>query len=208
MTIETMDKEAAEKLTHELQVAAKEIAAKHGIKVWRGVGGTYYPEDGEYKFRGTFRLEDADAVTFKAQAASWGLSEDDLGRQFTDREGRTFTITGLRTKNGREPDVTLDLNGESRLMHLEVVKDYLSGTDRTAEGLKAKPGDNGYLRVARPKYMDMAGVEVIAVHRETERLTVKLAGPSWDRKVKERFGDKEFDVDASLFRGQLENVNA
>jgi len=197
--IEVMDKEAADTLGNELRAAAKEVAARHGVELWGGVGVTYYPDTGEAKFRGTFRLQDADAVAFRSLAKRYGLSADDLGRKITDAKGRTFTIIGLHVKGRGDPKVVVDLDGEEKITSVEHVRDSLNGVDRTAEGLKAKPGDKGTLNIVKPKYMDGTSVEVVAVDAETELLTVRLTN-RFDKKPWERWGGEPFDVPASLFR--------
>ena len=86
--------------------ALKDLGDELGV-VFQTGNGSYDGSTGHFKLEIKTIGENGEAVnpnakTFQTYARMYGLSPDDLGRQFTSR-GKTFEITGLNTRARRFP---------------------------------------------------------------------------------------------------------
>ena len=72
-------------------------------------------------------VETKEASDFKKLASIYGLSPDDLGREFTTYDGKTFKITGLKTTRRKYP-ISATMNGKSYKFPAEQIKQHLQRT--------------------------------------------------------------------------------
>ena len=72
-------------------------------------------------------VETKEARDFKQLAEIYGLSPDDLGREFTTWDGKTFKITGLSRRRRKFP-ISATMNGKSYKFPAEQVKQHLQRT--------------------------------------------------------------------------------
>lgn len=106
--ITTIDRDTARILSEECAVALHAVASKYGLELVRKAG-TF----GARELNVKFQLRSAEvgdggvtitreSQTFKSLAPIYGLSPDDLGREFTTSNGR-YKITGLVPRRGKYP---------------------------------------------------------------------------------------------------------
>tara|TARA_B100000614_G_C14333991_1_gene405956 strand:+ start:240 stop:653 length:414 start_codon:yes stop_codon:yes gene_type:complete len=72
-------------------------------------------------------VETKEASDFKKLASLYGLSPDDLGREFTTWDGKTFKITGLKRTRRKYP-ISATMNGKSYKFPAEQIKQHLQRT--------------------------------------------------------------------------------
>ena len=121
-----MDRRRARVLGTELETVLAEFAAKNGLEV-ENKGGKFDSLSFAPKFE--FRevgVESREALDFKSEAHYYGLEPTDLGREFMSN-GKTFRITGLKTRNRTMPIIAENVvNGRSYKFRSENVKMALS----------------------------------------------------------------------------------
>jgi len=111
-------------MEHDLQPLAKElnlrIIAKGGsIGETSVIVRIEVAEEGEDGV-----ILNREAEDFKALAAVYDLSPDDLGRKFKDSTGKTFQIVGLKSRSSKYP-ILATSGGKRYKFPVETVKGYL-----------------------------------------------------------------------------------
>lgn len=127
-----VDKKTAQLISRDLEAAAKEIFAKHGLeqkKLQTGYGD-------HYSFKVTAEQVDLDesgvnlaseeARSYKLFAKSYDLPEGLLGTKFTV-SGKEYVFAGLATSRPKYPIYARDISEEKNVFFPETVKRLLVG---------------------------------------------------------------------------------
>jgi hypothetical protein len=103
-----IDKATAKALSDECALALQAVAAEHDLELVPK-GGNFGPSELNMRFqlRSTETDDDGNRITresenFKRLASTYGLSPDDLGREFGSSRGR-YKITGLVPRRPKYP---------------------------------------------------------------------------------------------------------
>jgi len=108
--------------------ALKEVADKFGVQVELGLG-RFSPQ--EFRAKVTFNaVPDGDyepkmVRDFKAFCWKWGMTKDDLGKEFTTWRGETYEIVGGRPRATKNPIVARRLDGKEFIFSAREVKHLL-----------------------------------------------------------------------------------
>ena len=103
MTIKTIDKAAATRISDEIFVALADLPEKLGVDIRPG-GGSY--SDGNLTLKiiiatrngdGTVNTPEADS--FRQYAHQIGLEPEDLGREFTNNTGDRCSLVGYKPRS-------------------------------------------------------------------------------------------------------------
>lgn len=108
----------------ELKESVKELEEKYGLDI--NVGSIKYSSSG---FTANLEVaygsvEDKEEADFKAYCSMYGLEPSDFGRNFTAANGKTYTISGIRTTRRKYP-ILVCSNGKYSLMTVETVVNAL-----------------------------------------------------------------------------------
>tara|TARA_B100001778_G_C18488227_1_gene583780 strand:- start:582 stop:995 length:414 start_codon:yes stop_codon:yes gene_type:complete len=90
-------------------------------------GGTIFPITFKFEVSATNEdgtIETQEARDFRANAILYGLSPDDLGKEFTSYTGEKFIITGLNRRRRKYP-ISATKDGKSYKFPAEQVKQHL-----------------------------------------------------------------------------------
>jgi hypothetical protein len=106
LNISSLNKDAVQELSKEIEKAVQDVADKHGLVIKMG-SGSYTQNNATLKVEIAVKSLDGtvatkEASSFKALCTFYGLQESDLGRTFTSR-GSLYVITGLASKSRTNP---------------------------------------------------------------------------------------------------------
>ena len=113
--IERFDRPQVRETRQDLQTALDALADEHDIVI-EVDGGRFNATSVTYKVSCMVKDEGAavrpEAEDFKRYAVGWGLSPDDLGREFESR-GTIYVITGAKPRSTRYP-ILADRKGDGK----------------------------------------------------------------------------------------------
>ena len=93
----------------------------------RYTGGTIFPITFKFEVSATNEdgtIETKEASDFRANAIIYGLSPDDLGKEFTTYTDKKYIITGLNKRRRKYP-ISATKDGKSYKFSAELVKQHL-----------------------------------------------------------------------------------
>jgi hypothetical protein len=116
-------------LRADLDAAVRQVGERHGLKIQTG-RATFSAECATFKVEvatigqsGTVQTKEASA--FKQLAQAYGLKAEHLGASF-DQGGKTYTITGLKTKAHAYPILAKGQDGKTYKFPVEMVRRALN----------------------------------------------------------------------------------
>lgn len=114
--ITRFDRTTCRLVRERIDAALADLGAELGLDISAGSGSF---DAGFYRVKVTCAVkhddgtvETPEATAFKRLATLYGLKADDLGREFTSR-GKTFKVTGLKTRAKKYPVLATDSEGKT-----------------------------------------------------------------------------------------------
>jgi hypothetical protein len=125
-----MDRTKAKAITESMRQALKQVAEQHGISIVVG-GCSFSTNNVKVSVTAAEKTSDGialtrEAETFKMDAERYGLTPDDLGREFSGYQGRMFKIVGSSRKSKSYPIIVEDSDGKRYKFATSQVISFLS----------------------------------------------------------------------------------
>ena len=129
--IKEFDKVNIKMICSEIDEAVQSVAEKYGIKLERG-NASYRTNNFVLKINGSVLTDTGQAMTreasdFQKMAPLFGLSADDLGKEFV-ANGKRFVITGLKPRSPKYPILAAEVGtGTTYKFQVDTVVRRLKG---------------------------------------------------------------------------------
>jgi len=127
--IKSFDRAECRRFSEAVEIELQKLAKQYGLSIKRG-NARFTPTNTTLKIEASIVNPDGtvhtkDAETFKMYARMYELEPTDLGREFTDWSGKTFTITGASSRRCRTPIFVERADGKRFRMPCKEVKALL-----------------------------------------------------------------------------------
>jgi len=125
-----MERSKVKELSAAMNEALKQVEESFGVQIQIG-RCSFGENNASFKVEVSEKSSDGKVITkeaeaFKRNARFYGLQADDLGREFTTPDGKTFTITGLNSRGRKYPILGSDASGKSYKFPSEMVASMIS----------------------------------------------------------------------------------